>query len=400
MEDERVDEIRVSNRVHGGDDDRRVRRLLRDRRVLLRRRPLRPLPGRLIKHEVVHRRAVRVRNELRDFARLRGHPNLQLLGDVAREELSKHRVELHPALLVHARAYGPHEREQEQRVEPHRLQELVHLRDFLFVAELVEQRLVETHERLREVDLLHRLRLLAHLRRDAKARRDEPVEHSGDLLLLRLVQRRRERVEPGQEHRPPAEQRGLDVDHPAPRDGGGGRHGQVRDFEDHVHEPLHRDDLAAVQTQLLVVVEHRVHVFDPNRVDGAVQHEPLPVRARVVRESLVHHREDAVLPLLRLRVALSVQLTHRDRLRVHALELALHLSFLAALRHDGERAREDAIGARLAAERLPDDHEAVTHDDHLVQLRRFEEEVRVRLEVHLRACLVHRGLHLRVVRLG
>ena len=38
------------------------------------------------------------------------------------------------------------------------------------------------------------------------------------------------------------------------------------------------------------------------------------------------------------------------------------------------------------------------HDDHLVQLDRLEEEVRVRLKVHLRARLVHGSLHQRVVR--
>lgn len=41
----------------------------------------------------------------------------------------------------------------------------------------------------------------------------------------------------------------------------------------------HLDYFAAHQTQLFVVVEHRVHVFDPHGVNWAVEDQPFPVRA-------------------------------------------------------------------------------------------------------------------------
>lgn len=40
---------------------------------------------------------------------------------------------------------------------------------------------------------------------------------------------------------------------------------------------LHGDDLPRVEAQLFVVIQHRVHVFDPDRVNRAVQHQPLSV---------------------------------------------------------------------------------------------------------------------------
>ena len=57
--------------------------------------------------------------------------------------------------------------------------------------------------------------------------------------------------------------------------------GEVHRLEEQVHHGRHRDDLAAHQAELLVVVEHRVHVLDPDRVDGAVEDDPLVVLARV-----------------------------------------------------------------------------------------------------------------------
>ena len=47
------------------------------------------------------------------------------------------------------------------------------------------------------------------------------------------------------------------------------------------HEPLHGNDLPRVEAQLLVVVQHSVHVLNPDGVHGAVEDDPLAVRARV-----------------------------------------------------------------------------------------------------------------------
>ena len=52
---------------------------------------------------------------------------------------------------------------------------------------------------------------------------------------------------------------------------------EIHGLEDETHDVGHLDDLAAHQTQLLVVVQHSVHVLDPQSVDGAVKDDPLAV---------------------------------------------------------------------------------------------------------------------------
>ena len=53
------------------------------------------------------------------------------------------------------------------------------------------------------------------------------------------------------------------------RDRRGRGDGEVGGLEDHVHRRRHLDDLAAHEAELLVVVEHSVHVLDPDRVHRA-----------------------------------------------------------------------------------------------------------------------------------
>ena len=48
-------------------------------------------------------------------------------------------------------------------------------------------------------------------------------------------------------------------------------------LKEHPHPGGQMDDLPAHQAELLAVVEHRVEVLDPGRVDGAVQYNPLPL---------------------------------------------------------------------------------------------------------------------------
>ena len=61
-------------------------------------------------------------------------------------------------------------------------------------------------------------------------------------------------------------------------DGGGRGHLQVHGLEHEVGGGGQLDDLAAHQAQLLVVVQHRVHVLDPDGVHRPVKQQPLAVR--------------------------------------------------------------------------------------------------------------------------
>ena len=389
---QRVDQEGVPDGVHRRDDDRRIRLILADGHVLLEIHPTLPRPRRFIETEVVDRlgRLLRARGErlaldLTLPLEPGGHPHGQLLGDVVEHEPSKVRVKLGSALLVDARADRPNEREEEERIYPDGHERFLHRLDGRGVLELVEERVKEAHERLSEVDLLHGLRHLANLGRHPEARGNEPVEQRGDLLLVRLGDSRRQRIEPRYHHRSPTQQRRLHVHHAAPRHRRRGRHRQVLNLEDHVHQALHGDDLARVEAQLLVIVQHGVHVLDPDGVHGAVEHDPLTVWAGVPSRVAKGHGEDAVGPLLAHRVLRAVQLAHGDGFGVQAVVLDLLFPVQTLVVQLAERIRENGDARRLHAVRLTHEHQAVTHDDHLVQLDDLLEEGVEGLELSLGA---------------
>ncbi len=53
---------------------------------------------------------------------------------------------------------------------------------------------------------------------------------------------------------------------------------EVRRLEDHACRFRERNDLTRHETQLLRVVQHGVHVLNPESVDRAVEEQPLPIR--------------------------------------------------------------------------------------------------------------------------
>eukprot|EP00962_Isochrysis_galbana_P015845 scaffold4536_cov113-Isochrysis_galbana.AAC.11 len=79
----------------------------------------------------------------------------------------------------------------------------------------------------------------------------------------------------------------LHEDHAAARHGGGRGYGKVVHLEDHVHRWRQLDPLAVGETQHLVVVEHGVHVLNPERIDRAVKGDPMEV-VRVVPDGEAH----------------------------------------------------------------------------------------------------------------
>ena len=72
---------------------------------------------------------------------------------------------------------------------------------------------------------------------------------------------------------------------------------QIHGLKDETHDVGHLDDLAAHQTQLLVIVQHGVHVLNPQSVDGAVKDDPFTVRG--VRRGKLSERvgDDSISPL-------------------------------------------------------------------------------------------------------
>ena len=48
-------------------------------------------------------------------------------------------------------------------------------------------------------------------------------------------------------------------------------------FEDEIGHRRQSNDFSGHETQLLVLVEDRVHALDPLRINGAVEDQPFPV---------------------------------------------------------------------------------------------------------------------------
>ena len=192
------------------------------------------------------------------------------------QEALQENVEGLPGLGGQAASGRPNEREHEAHVQnlgPALGLHVLQLR----VLQILDQRPVHAHKRDHNVRGLHWRDGFA-LPPDLLERGvDQPGEQKVDFGLVVVLEAGGELVLPAFEERDPADRTRLHLDHAAARHGGRGGGLQVHGLEDHVPGLGHRDDLARVQAELAVVVEHGVHVLDPDRVDGAVEVQPLAV---------------------------------------------------------------------------------------------------------------------------
>ena len=53
---------------------------------------------------------------------------------------------------------------------------------------------------------------------------------------------------------------------------------QVHGLENEAHHARHLNDFTGHKAQFLVVIQHRVHALDPQRVNWSVEDDPLSVR--------------------------------------------------------------------------------------------------------------------------
>ena len=143
-------------------------------------------------------------------------------------------------------------------------------------------------------------------------------------------------------------------------------------------------------TYLLVVVQNGIHVLDPYRVDGPVEDEPLAIGRLRRGERAITDGEHAVGPLVRDGIESAVELAHRYRLGIDDGDDDFVLLHQPLLEEIGQRAGENAIGGRLSAERLADDHEPVSNDHHLVDLKYLRQKDVGHLEIHSLAIVLDR----------
>ena len=87
------------------------------------------------------------------------------------------------------------------------------------------------------------------------------------------------------------------------------------------HGSAHLHDFPTVQAQLLVVIQHSVHVFDPHRIHRAIENDPLAVWGGVCGTLPKELGQHPVLPLMADWIKLTIQLTHGNALGVHHMQL-------------------------------------------------------------------------------
>ena len=75
------------------------------------------------------------------------------------------------------------------------------------------------------------------------------------------------------------------------------------------------------QAKFLVIVQDSVHVLDPDGVHRPIEEHPLQVGIVLLDADADEHAENPVLPLMSVLIELTVQLTHRDGLRIQMINL-------------------------------------------------------------------------------
>mmetsp|Transcript_4454 Transcript_4454/g.12986 ORF Transcript_4454/g.12986 Transcript_4454/m.12986 type:complete len:489 (-) Transcript_4454:593-2059(-) len=302
---EALREPHVAHRVSHGHDDVREGRLGREHELVDGLHPRPPGVG------------VEVEGKVVDGACL-GHAR-GVHEAIGRDGLAEPAVEEPAALGVARAADAPDKGEEERALRhrwEHRLLLLRHLVAALTGHPLGEAALEHAQRRVHEV-VAYGLHVVAHVLAHEV---EGPVQECAEELEHAWhhgLRGRGLRRGPGRHLRRGANARdGLHVDDAHAAHGRGGRDGEVLHLKDDVHARGHGDDLAGDEAEFLVVVEHRVHVLDPDGVHGAVEDDPLAVECLVGHRHAHERGHEAVAPLLGHGVHRPVELAHRNRLWV------------------------------------------------------------------------------------
>mmetsp|Transcript_8712 Transcript_8712/g.14814 ORF Transcript_8712/g.14814 Transcript_8712/m.14814 type:complete len:985 (-) Transcript_8712:5078-8032(-) len=357
----------VTNGVDGGHHDGVEGGLLGDLESGLIGQPVVPLGRLRVEEVVIHDALVRHRLDGRAVRSLNigGVLDLEVLVLIALvagtvEQRAKEHIELLATFTVHAGADGP-----DHGIDVATLDGLGHIRCYTIVK--VKQTLEQTSQREDELLRRHRGRHAAIFAHEVTHHGKGPVKEPRQVLNV-VGQTDRQAAQPDVTYRGPANVAGLTEDHADTGHGGRGGLLQVLGFEEHRHGVAHLDDLTRGEAELLVVVEHRVHVFNPHRIDRSVKHHPLAVGRRVLGALAEGHGQDSLHKLVRVLVEETIQLLGSDRFGVNRVDL--HLGEVWGSIHTGlgHGLGEIVNGCGLARAGLTHHHDSVTHHDHLVQL--------------------------------
>mmetsp|Transcript_11712 Transcript_11712/g.17848 ORF Transcript_11712/g.17848 Transcript_11712/m.17848 type:complete len:936 (+) Transcript_11712:4723-7530(+) len=349
-------------------------------------RPLNPLLLGLVPHEVVDHAFVREANLLRN-------------------ELSELVVEFLSAFEVGGNTDGPSQGEDEELFQ--RLLQILNvfggdLFDLALMV-LVEVAIKNSHQALDDVVIHSDYRFKEVLPHEAEHFMHVLLEEAldGRQNVLAQLESIRQRVHPAFDKRVISQSSRLHVHHTAARHRGGRGSLQIFDLEHHSHAVGQSDDLSGVEAELLVVIEHSVHVLDPNGVDGAVENEPSAiVGAHAGGHVSELDGEDSIRPVMTDFIEVTVELSHGDGLGVESGDVSLALAHEAFRMQLGEGEGQHLEAVGLAGEGQAHNHESMPDNDHFVKLDGFHDEVRVLLQVVLLHAKLHAPDQVSVVGLG
>ena len=145
------------------------------------------------------------------------------------------------------------------------------------------------------------------------------------------------------------------------------------------------DTLTVGQAKSHVVIEHSVHVLDPNSIDGTIKNSPHLLIGLVLRSHSHDLGGKTISPLLRNEVDLTIKLTHRDSLRVKdllvdELEASIGVILFAESCH---HISQHLIASGFTATGGSDQHDTETHVESLIQVNYLLHESGLRLETKL-----------------
>lgn len=174
---------------------------------------------------------------------------------------------------------------------------------------------------------------------------------------------------------------GLHINHTTSTNGSRRSHSQVLNLEHHGHMRGEGQDLPRVETQFLIIIEHSVHIFDPQSIDRPIKHDPMFLRWPIRTAFSYCVRKDSVSPLLSCATEHTVQLAHCYRFWVYDVGVY----FVVPLVLQGTQGCfENAVGFGFASTGWAHEHETVSDLDCIVELNCFWHEGRNGLKMKLR----------------
>jgi hypothetical protein len=155
-------------------------------------------------------------------------------------------------------------------------------------------------------------------------------------------------LQPAVDVRLPTEIFSVEVDHTTTRNSSRRRLSEIFDFEQHGDLGSQADTFTRVEGEHLVVIEDSIHGFDPQCVDRTIEQNPFECEGFITADSAHDIRENTILPLTSGEIVATVELFHADGLGVDQVNLGRIVLTNVLVFEALERASEDGVGGGFA----------------------------------------------------